>query len=239
MAFGLDAESIRLEPSSASPRVVLGGGISGTELVLRYAQLLAYLLALAVGLFLWMAQDLWPSRQEIAVENLVAGRQALGRLPQMPDYFEFVTTGCFGACSVYSMRIDADGQVTFHGMANTCAKGLRVRRIAPEMARRLLAAGEVVDWSQAVGRPIVWDAQRTRLQAEFAGGRRHFWITSFASPPEWRPMQRLLAKVQEVAMDPGWLPSVGQDGFFCQTQQGSRKTLDPTPTAAPDPYEAR
>ena len=103
-------------------------------------------LGLSLTVALVSAEGFWPSRDEVRLQQTLRGE--LPGSDQVPDgaYLEFERMGCFGTCPMYTVRVEADGEVHFSGERFVCRQGAVSQRIDPVAARRLLAGLGAIDW---------------------------------------------------------------------------------------------
>lgn len=126
------------------------------------------LLGIALCVALVSAEGIWPSRAEARFHDLLTGRAADAASVADTDFVEMSRGRCYGQCPVYSVRVQANGEVTFVGREHVCREGEVRRRIAPEQARRLLAALRSVGWAAAPA-PDSEDAATLELRLRVSG----------------------------------------------------------------------
>ena len=137
---------------------------------------------------------------------------------------------CFGTCPHYSLTLHATGQVDFEGRDYVCARGTHHARVDPADARELLHDLERAgyfelrwtfgDW--ASDHPTV----NTRLEL---GGRARMIRHDRGDQGAPRHLNRMEDAIDEIAGTRRWLPVREGRDLWCETEDGTRRSLRETP----------
>jgi TonB family protein len=142
------------------------------------------------------------------------------------DYVEISRSSCMGTCPSYTVKVEADGAVSWNGEAWVALIGGRKSTIDPESARRLLEKFRTTDfWSycRSYSRNIT-DSSGTEITVQLGGKMRKISDYADSSPEElqdlllevdrvvdthrWRHGDPTLEPISRIASD-AWLPKPG------------------------------
>ncbi|MDM4767806.1 DUF6438 domain-containing protein [Pelomonas sp. SE-A7] len=178
---------------------------------------------LCIGLTL--AEGFWPSREALRFQDLLTGRLVSAEPVIDTDFVEMDRQGCYGACPIYKVRIQANGEVSFVGRQFVCREGEFKQKIDVIQARRLLVALRSIDWRVAEAAPHIPDAETVGLRFALVSGERAFSY----QPNQFGSFPRVPATVDDVAalgrLVPKW--RVGDDGPHCKAENGLTYTVPP------------
>ena len=102
------------------------------------------------------------------------------------DFVEMSTSGCFGPCSVYTVRVAADGTVTWKGDAYVAVKGKRQATVTSPEAMRLLERFRSKEFWSLCGSysRMVTDSAGTDIRVRIGGRLKN--VSNYAgSAPDW------------------------------------------------------
>ena len=131
--------------------------------------------------------------------------ESTGSQYQIPEDFQLILSrgGCRGQCPIYTLYVNADGEVKYQGEAFVELKGKYEKQISEEKVRSLVQAFRDAKYFEMKDRyddQQVMDLPSVTLECTM-NGQSHKVVDRFESPEE---LKNLHKQIDEI---------VGQDGF--------------------------
>jgi hypothetical protein len=148
---------------------------------------------------------------------------------------------CHGTCPVYTLTLDAEGQVTFQGQRNTELKGTHSKTLPAKQVRlvqELIQTANIHQFKNAYDDSTVADLP-TRILAYQAEGRKKKVVARAGVPPDFNQLFRKLEEVIDLERGYGAQPQAmpgGTEGGPSGRDSLGRPAPKDAP-AAPQPKE--